>query len=241
MEKRKKNRSGKIAAAFVALTALTCCFVGTTFAKYTSKVEGSGSANVAHWEITGISANSENVYDFSTGGKLSPTLTEEGGKYVNSISADYKISNMSDVGATVTWTIGTETTISTVENAKYNGYAVTWVTDESVGEETSYTGLIYTDTSSGTDVKTKLVSKAEIEEVIQITISAKDKNGTTITETTKDLAAKVEGTDADYITITVSATWTTKTDDIDTLIGMYVKDVTKSLTVTATQNTKLPA
>ena len=47
-----KNRSIKIAVLVLALALITSCFVGTTFAKYTSTGDGSSSARVALWKVT---------------------------------------------------------------------------------------------------------------------------------------------------------------------------------------------
>lgn len=47
-----KNRSMKIAVLVLALALLTSCFVGSTFAKYTSSASGSDSATVAKWSIS---------------------------------------------------------------------------------------------------------------------------------------------------------------------------------------------
>ncbi|MBP3308452.1 MAG: hypothetical protein J6L90_03335 [Clostridia bacterium] len=46
-----KNRSMRIAVLVLALALITCCFVGTTFAKYTSSATGSDSVTVAKWSI----------------------------------------------------------------------------------------------------------------------------------------------------------------------------------------------
>lgn len=48
----KKNRTMRVAVLMLALTLVTCCFVGSTFAKYTSTASGSDSINVAKWSIT---------------------------------------------------------------------------------------------------------------------------------------------------------------------------------------------
>jgi len=48
-----KNRSMRIAVLVLALALITCCFVGTTFAKYTSTATGSSTAvKVADWSFT---------------------------------------------------------------------------------------------------------------------------------------------------------------------------------------------
>lgn len=53
----KKNWTVKVAALMLALTMISACFVGSTFAKYVSKAEGEATARVAKWgivmEVTG--------------------------------------------------------------------------------------------------------------------------------------------------------------------------------------------
>ena len=45
----KKNRTMRAAALLLALTLMTSCFVGGTFAKYTTSSTGEDSARVAYW------------------------------------------------------------------------------------------------------------------------------------------------------------------------------------------------
>ena len=47
----KKNWTVKVAALMLALTMITACFVGSTFAKYVTKAEGEDSARVAKWGV----------------------------------------------------------------------------------------------------------------------------------------------------------------------------------------------
>ena len=47
-----KNRSMKVAIVVIALTLISTCFVGTTFAKYTSSATAEASATVAKWEVS---------------------------------------------------------------------------------------------------------------------------------------------------------------------------------------------
>ena len=48
----KKNKTMRIASLLLVLALLTTCFVGTTFAKYTSSAEGTDVAQVAKWDIS---------------------------------------------------------------------------------------------------------------------------------------------------------------------------------------------
>ncbi len=47
----KKNWTMKVAALMLALTMITACFVGSTFAKYVTKAEGQDNARVAKWGV----------------------------------------------------------------------------------------------------------------------------------------------------------------------------------------------
>lgn len=46
-----KNRTTRVAALLLALTLITSCFVGGTFAKYTSTATGSDEGTVAKWSF----------------------------------------------------------------------------------------------------------------------------------------------------------------------------------------------
>lgn len=48
----KKNRTMRAAMILLALTLITSCFVGGTFAKYTTGAEGADTARVAKWGVT---------------------------------------------------------------------------------------------------------------------------------------------------------------------------------------------
>lgn len=45
----KKNRAMRVAAMLLVLVMMTSCFVGGTFAKYTTSTTGTDSARVAYW------------------------------------------------------------------------------------------------------------------------------------------------------------------------------------------------
>ena len=47
----KKNRTLRVSALLLALTLITTCFVGGTFAKYTSSTTGNDTATVAKWSF----------------------------------------------------------------------------------------------------------------------------------------------------------------------------------------------
>lgn len=61
-----KNRSMKIAVLVLALALLTSCFVGSTFARYTSSGAGSANVQAAYWGFTvnGDDIVASDTFDF---------------------------------------------------------------------------------------------------------------------------------------------------------------------------------
>lgn len=47
----RKNRTMKLAALLLVLTLITSCFVGGTFAKYTSTATATDTVEVANWDV----------------------------------------------------------------------------------------------------------------------------------------------------------------------------------------------
>ncbi len=230
MQKSNKKLAGKIAALVLMLTVISCCFVGSTFAKYTSSKTASATVTAARWEVTGVSENTE-AQEFEMTAKLSPNHEDaaEGSSAKNTVSATYTITNNSDVAAKITWTLPENGyTINAVENATY------------YGQNVAKTATGFTSTQNGADVT--LLTDDQVKSTITFKVSAA-KGETAIAESTSEveLAAKPASGTAESVTITVTATWTTSTDAIDTAIGMYVESITQNLTVTATQASTVPA
>ena len=48
---QRKSIGAKLFIALIALTLISCCFLGSTFARYTSGGKGSASTGVAKWSI----------------------------------------------------------------------------------------------------------------------------------------------------------------------------------------------
>ncbi len=222
MQKTKKKLAGKIAALVLLLTVISCCFVGSTFAKYTSSNSGTATAQVAKWQVDGVSANTQ-VNAFELTAKLSPKEDNTD----NTVSATYTITNNSDVAAKIEWTAAeADYAINAVADATYNGKDVSY---------TSGTGFEYT--PDGATAKETFLTDAKVKDTITISVSA-TKGGTAVTGTNVTLAAKTAT--AESVIITVTATWNTQDDATDTLIGMYVESITQQLTVTATQASEVP-
>ncbi len=58
--------------ALVVLTLISCCFLGSTFARYTSEGTGSATVEVANWKIDVIGGGTEGATEVSFTQQLSP-------------------------------------------------------------------------------------------------------------------------------------------------------------------------
>lgn len=102
--KQKTRIASKLFAALVVLTLISCCFLGTTMARYTSAGTGTAKVEVAKWDIefTGGIATDENTFSF---GKLSPDMEEYDGSTARTHSTNpeliVSITNNSEVSAKV--------------------------------------------------------------------------------------------------------------------------------------------
>ncbi len=126
MEKRKFGT--KILGLVFILTILSCYFLGSTFAKYTSSTEGTASATVAKWEITGIT-DQTNAYSFSVE-KVAPS---KDGSEKKISAGEYVITNKSDVDVEITITPAA-LTFYDYNNAAYTDTEENGLTATTIGE-----------------------------------------------------------------------------------------------------------
>lgn len=100
--KQKTRIASKLFAALVVLTLISCCFLGTTMARYTTSNSGVASVDVALWNITFTgNATDESTFSF---GDLSPAMEKyDGTARTNSTNPELivSITNNSDVSAKV--------------------------------------------------------------------------------------------------------------------------------------------
>lgn len=117
---KRKSIVSKVLLAIVALTLISCCFLGSTFARYTSGGTGSAGTSVALWDVN--FTNSEEFTAETT--TLSPSADEYVGgsnKRTNSTGKILvaTIQNSGDVSAEVSFTTGGET-ITLLSNKQYD-------------------------------------------------------------------------------------------------------------------------
>lgn len=58
---QKRKLVSKLFVAVVVLTLVSCCFLASTFARYTSGGDGTGTVEVATWKVTGEGAGQINA------------------------------------------------------------------------------------------------------------------------------------------------------------------------------------
>ena len=119
---QKKSIASKLLLAAIALTLISFCFLGSTFARYTSSSSGSASLDVAKWSVS-IPADST-VVDFE---QLSPSMAE----YVDTPRTNSTgkipvatITNSGDVNAEVTLVVDDLPTLTNT-SGDWGGYSDT--------------------------------------------------------------------------------------------------------------------
>lgn len=109
---KKKSIITKLFVALVALTLISCCFLGSTFARYTSGGNGSATTNIAKWSIDmKDGSGNTNQFNVTFNDKLSPSQDawQESNKTTARSHSTGKIlvasiANNGDVAASVTVT-----------------------------------------------------------------------------------------------------------------------------------------
>lgn len=246
---KKKRIISKLILALVVLTAVSCCFLGSTFARYTSGGTGSASMDVAKWEIS-FAEPGTGAAQFD---KLSP----------------------SDEAFTSSSTPRTNATnpvlVATLENKSEVKAEVTVAVELGEGGKPVYTFNDSEDTEITFDGNTGITTGADTENATKEQVSAlfsikfyynpSDYEAATMDSTsgmteitgeeggklTLDAAGTVEGNTK--VNIFAVLTWTsadadadngTVPDAIDTWVGKNVASLSVNLTFTAVQASLSP-
>lgn len=240
---KKKNMIARICGLLIVLTLISCCFLGTTFARYTSGVDGTASVQVAKWDIdfNGGAASATNTLEVEFG-KLSPAMDEWTDvstirtHVIDQDDAAMSIENNGDVGAKVTISLVGDITF--YNNAETPSEFTGW------GEELALDENGYVTTAP---------SKEEAKNTIHLQYAVTTGN-TQPAETAgdwKDVSTSTEvplakGEGVAYIW--VRAIWTSndgwgaqKSDAMDTWLGENIGSVGAQLSIVAVQASELPA
>ena len=228
---QRKSIGAKLFIALIALTLISCCFLGSTFARYTSGGSGSASTGVAKWsiDVTGGGASDSMEVDFTE--KLSPSMED----FVGTGAEDARtnstgkiliatIRNTGDVDAKVTITAG-GISITPTDEGEYG----TGITEENVSNggvaptKTQVEGLfsvkLYQD-----DSETYAGDNIEIGGEINLPAT----NGVVY------IFAEITWTSADTEGKAVA-------DAIDTWVGKNVTKISYAFSYTAVQASEIPA
>lgn len=225
-----KNKTMRIAAVLLALTMMTSCFVGGTFAKYTTAGSSSDTARVAKWgvKITGVA----DIF--------SETYNEEDALY--NLTAESVISNEPGKNVVAPGTAGTIADITIggtpevaarVEHKVSNISFDNWLVDTDADEigDTFYCPMIFTIGTTVVNGADYIGNEAGLINHIVNVVAA-----------THDVAPNVGLTGAQSLTITWS--WPYEVNDLynkyDTFLGDQAADgnaakVTIEVTTSVTQ------
>ncbi len=234
--KQKRKILPKLFAALVVLTLISCCFLGTTFARYTSTGENIASVEVANWNITFTNASNQSLDENIKFGQLSPSMADAGADTTRSNSTAPKlvavIKNNSEVDAKVSVTVG-DLTLSALQGSLTYGSA--------------------SDTANPTEDQVKALFKIELyyHDTSAEIGSTKDLNKITLNDGKADVKTLTTGSNA-AIYLYAVLTWTTDDtntsaaggwdgDALDTWAGENVAGVSYAVTYTAVQASQTPA
>ncbi len=226
---QRKSIGAKLFIALIALTLISCCFLGSTFARYTSGGNGSASTGVAAWKINGPGAD-EITVTFDEG--LSPSMSSfedsPGADVSNSTAPQLiaTITNEGDVAASITISVGN--LVLTYQNS--DSFASIQDKPSSVKTEEQVKGLF--------DIALYYGSEASwTNDYLNNGISSGNAIG-------DELGV------GESISIYAVVTWTTKysasddgvdMDELDTFAGENVATVSWDVSYTAVQASEIPA
>lgn len=216
---KRKSVVSKLLLLVALMTLVSCCFLGSTFARYISTGTGTATIPVAKWAI--------NVGDTGSGAaqfaKLSPLAAPYEGTVRANPSGKILVASMSnggDVDALVKFTVGE---VEVACNAAFGtGVATDGIPTADEVKEVFSVKFYYALTKSADAATNEITNKG-------VTLNARGGQTTTI-----------------YIY--AEATWTSDTETItgdkadlrDTYIGEHVANVVYNYTWEAVQHTDLP-
>lgn len=214
---QKRKLVSKLFVAVVVLTLVSCCFLASTFARYTSGGDGTGTVEVATWKVTGEGEGQINA-QFN---QLSPSMDE----YVDTPRTHSTapvlvatIKNTGDVDALVTLTTG-ESTIT----APAGGWGA--YTESAI--EGLFTIKLYTSTTDGA-----ADSVDDLTAYTDVAINVPATSGTLYVYAVVTWSSDVGKTDPDPDG--------TYADARDTWVGENVTGVSFTISYTAVQNSERP-
>lgn len=230
---KRKNYVSVLFFLLLLLTLISFCFLGTTFARYTSGGSGTGTVTVAKWSITAENAETTETTTFK---KLSPSKAaySAGTKRANTseLFLIMTITNESDVDALVM--AAASSSVDTVNLRTGSAYTA-------AEGATSYTS---TEDTTGYAV-------ADVKGLFTITLYASTSELTAANDSDKLTSDGIVASAGGKVYIYATVTWKTNDtnstnadtygDALDTFVGENVESVSWDITYTAVQDSELPA
>ncbi len=216
---KRKSVVSKLLLLVALMTIVSCCFLGSTFARYISTGTGTATIPVAKWSIT-VGETGSGAAQFA---KLSPLAAP----YEDTVRANpsgkilvASMSNGGDVDALVKFTVGEVTVASDVDYGK--GVATNGIPTEAEVKEVFSVKFYYATENSAAAATNEITDAG-------VTLNA-------------------AGGQMTAIYIYAEATWTSDTENItgaeadlrDTYIGEHIANVVYNYTWEAVQSTDLP-
>lgn len=232
---KKKGIVSKLILGLFVLTAISFCFLGRTFARYTSSGTGSATADIAKWSVTFAQPESQPVKL----GMISPDDTAYNGETHQTTPRSHTgdkvlvatITNESAVEADVTIEIG-GITLSGFDGAWGAGYTASETPDGSPSAEQAvklFSIKLYYDAD---DLDTNS-SEAATDEITS--------GETTITLGVGSEAPTVLNIFAEVTWTSADATLQSNSDALDTWVGQNITGLASTLTFTAVQGSEQPS
>ena len=232
---KKKNIASKLVLVLFVLTLISCCLLGSTFARYVSGGTGSASISIAKWDIdiTGGGTSGSTTVTF---GDLSPSMAEFSNDSTRSNETGMirvaTITNNGEVAATVTVAAGD---IAVNLDTTEEGYSF------ATGE------YVYT-TSNAESVKFDPdygASENQVKGLFSIELFFYGTDAGSI-----DKVPSVYLKPEESVSVWAELTWTSAdgsaagvaayADAIDTWVGEHVESVSYDITYTAVQGSEQP-
>lgn len=232
MEKSDKKRIlTRVLIVIAALTLLSCCFLGSTFAKYVTNADGSAQVNVAKWDLRMTANGSTEVVVGGDDARLSPDVADfaDGDRIHKHAGAlAMTITNNGEVAADV------DVTFSVKGYQDTNG---SWFANWSTSGIKNGEGV-----PSETEATTTL--KIQVAVTTSLTLPAADASDWKDygTVSVNNVAAK-----GGVVYVYIRAVWDTMddlgeatSDKIDTWLGENISAVVADISYSAVQASELP-
>lgn len=235
MEKSDKKRIlTRVLIVIAALTLLSCCFLGSTFAKYVTNANGSASVGVAKWDVD-FTGSGTSAISFD---KLSPSKNAWNGTAARQNTIDIKdnapaltITNNSEVEAVVTISISEPTFTYQSEKGTIGDAGA-----PSMEQALKVISFQYA-LDTGSTAYTSLTWNPVAVTGSSVNVNLNASGGTT---TTAKLYLRVVWTSLDTEELYGTGASAANADNLDTWFGQNVDTVTANLTYSAVQNSERP-